>query len=425
MLDRILRVCTLCGRFSRMRNRFTMKNPIDYRSRARAAFIAAALLTAPCATHAASAECVPVGSWAAPAASGPQPVANTDLLVRLARQSVVLLGESHDSAEDHRWQLQTLIELHAWRSHLVLAFEMFPRRVQPALDRWVAGEYTEAEFLQAVDWNKVWNFDPQLYLPIFNFARMNRIPMVAINVEQTLVRAVGAKGLAAVPADTREGITNPAAPSAAYIDYLAPIYREHQRETPAQTEKAFDHNDAAFRRFVDSQQFWDRAMAQGIAGAVSRQGAPLVVGILGMGHMVQGYGVPHQLADLGVRNVSSLLPWQHGSECKRLIAGYAEAVFGVAAAKVDAAPERPRLGVQIDTKGGGVRVLAVTKGSIAEAAGIRDGDVLTEAAGVPLKEFMDLRAVVQRQAAGTWLPLKVMRQNETLELIAKFPPARP
>ena len=65
------------------------------------------------------------------------------------------------------------------------------------------------------------------------------------------------------------------------------------------------------------------------------------------------------------------------------------------------------------------------KGSIAEAAGIRDGDVISEAAGVPLKEFTDLRTVVQRQAAGTWLPLKVKRQNETLEIIAKFPPAKP
>jgi len=28
---------------------------------------------------------------------------------------------------------------------------------------------------------------------------------------------------------------------------------------------------------------------------------------------------------------------------------------------------------------------------------------------------------VQRQAPGTWLPLKVKRGSETLELIAKFP----
>ena len=309
---------------------------------------------------------------------------------------------------------------------MVLAFEMFPRRVQPLLDRWVAGEYTEAEFLKAVDWNRVWNFDAQLYLPIFHFARMNRIPMVAMNVEMELVRAVSAKGFDAVPADKREGITKPASPSDAYIDDLLPAYRDHDREPAGQTGKNVDRNNAGFRRFVETQQLWDRAMAQAIAGAASRQGAPLVVGILGRGHVASGYGVPHQLGDLGVKNVAWLLPWRHDSDCKELTAGHADAVFGVAAdAKADAASERPRLGVQIETRDGELRVLAVVKGSLAEAAGIRDGDVVMDAAGVPLTDFTELRAIIQRQPAGTWLPLTVKRQKEILELIAKFPPAKP
>lgn len=399
---------------------------VDYRSRARAAFIAALLPIVLFAGHAASAECVPVGAWTELGASGQKPVSSADLLTRLARQSVVLLGERHDSAEDHRWQLQTLTALHALRPRMVLAFEMFPRRVQPILDRWVADEYTEAEFLKAVDWNHVWNFDPQLYLPIFHFARMNRIPMVAMNVEPGLVRAVRAKGFDAVPAGMREGITKPAAASDAYIDVLAPIYGDHSHEISRQAEKSFDRNDAAFRRFVEAQQLWDRAMAQGIADAASRQGAPLVVAILGMGHVIHGHGVPHQLDNLRVNNVSWLVPWWQQNDCSRLTAGYADAVFGIAAvAKADAAAERPRLGVRFATGGGELRVATVEKGSIAEAAGMRDGDVVSEAAGVPLKAFIELRTIIQRQSAGTWLPLKVRRQAETLELIAKFPPATP
>ena len=402
-----------------------MSKSIVRRLRACAGFVAAVLLTIPCGGRALSAECVPVGAWAALNASGPQPVATAELLAHLARQSVVLLGESHDSAEDHRWQLQVLAGLHALRPRMVLAFEAFPRRLQPVLDRWVAGEYSEGEFLKAVDWYKVWNFDPQLYMPIFHFARMNRVPMVAVNVEQTLIRAVSTKGFDEVPADQREGVTRPAAPSAAYLDFLTSIYGDHQHGQSSKEEKTFDRNNAEFRRFVETQQVWDRAMAQGIAEAASRQGAPLVVGILGVGHVMQGFGVPHQLADMGVKNVSSLMPWRDQSDCKRLTAGYADAVFGVVAAKAGAESARPLLGVQIETLGGPLKVIAVTKGSIAEAAGIRDGDILSEAAGEPLKEFMDLRTVVQRQAPGTWLPLKIKRQNETLEIIAKFPTTKP
>lgn len=401
-----------------------MSYPIPYFSHAGAALCASLLLLALASSYAVAAECVPVGAWATLNASGAQPVASSELFARLARQSVVLLGESHDSAEDHRWQLQTLTVLHALRPNMVLAFEMFPRRVQPALDRWVAGEYTEAQFLKAVDWNHVWNFDPQLYLPIFNFARMNRVSMVAMNVGQELVRAVRAKGFDDVAAELREGIMQPAAPSAAYIDELVEVYREHQ--PAASPDKPFDRKDPAFRRFVESQQLWDRAMAQAIAQAAARANAPLVVGILGRGHIVQGHGVPHQLRDLGLKNISSLLPSARAADCKELVAGYADAIFGVADdAQAEAASERPRLGVRMETTGGDLRVAAVEKGSIAEAAGVRDGDVVSEAAGVVLKEFAQLIAIIQRQSAGTWLPLKVKRQNETLELVAKFPSARP
>jgi S1-C subfamily serine protease len=70
---------------------------------------------------------------------------------------------------------------------------------------------------------------------------------------------------------------------------------------------------------------------------------------------------------------------------------------------------------------GGARVLQVEKGSIAEAAGIRDSDVIREAAGVPVTQMDDIVEIVKRQAPGTWLPLKLKRGGDTIEIIAKFP----
>lgn len=366
-------------------------------------------------------ECVPAGRWVALDRAGTRPVAAPDLYARAARQSVVLLGETHESADDHRWQLQALAALHALRPDMTLAFEMFPRRAQPVLDRWVAGELSETEFLGAVDWRKVWNVDAQLYLPLFHFARMNRVPMLALNVERELIRDISARGLDAVPADRREGVTRPARPSEAYVDFLLGVYAQHER-TGSNAGKA-DRNDPAFRRFVESQQFWDRAMAQGIAAAAARRPAPLVVGILGKGHVQNGFGVPSQLKDLDVAAVVSLLPWERGSDCGALAGGYADAVFGVAPAPKSPAPPRPRLGVQIEQAEDGVRIREVEKGSIAEAAGLRGGDIVSEVAGRPSKLSEDLIVAVQRQAPGTWLPLKVRRGGDTLDVVAKFPPA--
>ena len=41
----------------------------------------------------------------------------------------------------------------------MIGFEAFPRRVQPVLERWVAGQLSESEFLAQSDWRNVWRFD--------------------------------------------------------------------------------------------------------------------------------------------------------------------------------------------------------------------------------------------------------------------------
>jgi uncharacterized iron-regulated protein len=383
------------------------------------ALTAAVLLgaTGPAAGQAGAPGCVPVAAWVAPV--GAKTARGAEVLAAAAKRSVVLLGETHDSAEHHRWQLQTIAALHQLRPNMVLGFETFPRRVQPTLDRWVAGELAEAEFLAQSDWRNVWGVDAQLYMPLFHFARMHRIPMIALNVESSLTRDISQKGLDAIPAERREGVGRPAAATEAYLDSLLPVYAEHDR--PGGKPAKPDRNDPEFRRFVESQQMWDRAMAEALAAAAKRPGAPLAVGLMGSRHIVHGYGVPHQLKDLGETDVATLVPWDRDADCKDLVAGYADAVFGVAA-PVAAADRRPRLGVYLEQAAEGVRIRQVEKGSIAEASGVRAGDVVLEIAGRPVKRTGDVAGAVQRQAPGTWLPLKVKRGPDTVELVAKFPP---
>lgn len=271
-------------------------------------------------------QCVPLGTWVVPTEKGPTAVPAIEVLERATRGSVVLLGEQHDSAAHHRWQRDTLEAMHAIRPNMVVGFEMFPRRVQAVLDRWVAGELSEAQFLAQSDWNNVWGFDAKLYLPLLGFARDRRVPMLALNTERVLVREVAKVGFDAVPESIRGDISKPAAPSEAYVDWLFGIYAKHRKPDPSKPPVTRD--DPAFRRFVEAQQTWDRAMAQALAQAANRADRPLVVGIMGSGHVVRGFGAPHQLRDLGVRDVASLLPWSRDDACNELVPAYADAVFG-------------------------------------------------------------------------------------------------
>jgi S1-C subfamily serine protease len=70
---------------------------------------------------------------------------------------------------------------------------------------------------------------------------------------------------------------------------------------------------------------------------------------------------------------------------------------------------------------GGAVVLQVEKNSIAEAAKLQDSDVILEMAGLPLKNTEDVVTIVKRQAPGTWMPLKIKRDDQEMQIIAKFP----
>lgn len=354
-------------------------------------------------------ECPLPGEWQRDAVAIP-----ADTLMReLASQRVVLLGEQHARQAHHRWQLHTLAALHAHQPAMAIGLEMLPRKAQPALDAWVAGELDEAAFLSSSGWHEAWGYDPGLYLPILHFARMHRIPLVALNVTPELRRRLSQEGWETVPPAERHHLMPPAPPPPGYVSVLSEIYAQHPEDT---------ESPEGLERFIEAQLVWDRAMAEGLASAAQR--VPLVVGLMGEGHLRHGHGVPHQLEDLGLRSHRTLLAWSAQRECPPP-EGVADALFGLGdeSRYEPAAPQR--LGVLLIPDEAGIRIDRVVPGSVAAASGVREGDIIVLAAGRPLASVEQLVATIRRQAPGTLLPLEVVRDGEVRELLARFPVEAP
>ncbi len=392
------------------------------------AMVCAWLAASPVNAQAADDHCPVPGTWLSPGQGESLPVDRP--LATFAERPVVLLGEVHDSAEHHRWQLQVLAGLHAFQPNMAIGFESFPRRVQPVLDDWVAGRLDERAFLEAVEWRKVWGFDSALYLPLLHFARQNRVPIFAMNVERALVARVGREGWAAIPADEREGLSDPAPPAEAYIDSLARVYTQFHppsatggREEPGIGSPGSVRQSVAFQRFVQAQQTWDRAMAQALADARGRHPGALIVGIVGRGHLEYRWGIPAQLDDLGIADSAVLLPVNRKEDCASPDADLADALFVVEEDR-SVARWRARLGVSLVDSEDGVRVARVLDGSVAEAAGITVDDIVALAAGTPVRNTVQLVEIIQRMAPGTWLPMTVIRKGEAAALVARFPGQR-
>ena len=350
-----------------------------------------------------------------------------EVFERLSGGRIVLLGEAHTTVAHHRWQHYMLAALHSRYPNMMVGFEMLPRRAQPALDAWSAGRLGEKEFLEQSQWREVWGYDAGLYLPLLHFARLNRLPTLALNIDRALVSRVGQQGWSAIDEAERMGLSNPAPASNAYRESLARLYRYKKMmgmngdAAAAEQEPDLDEirRSDAFANFVDAQLTWDRAMAEALADAHRRDSAAIVVGIIGRGHLEHGYGIPYQLADMGIENVDVLLPLNASDTCNPLPADLAAAVFVVDDDGVAAA--RARLGIIIESDEGGVRVMEVVEDSVAAASGIREGDLIQAAAGFNTRTSAELIEVIQRQAPGTWLPLTLLRGKESLELTAKFP----
>jgi len=358
-------------------------------------------------------QCAHPGQWW----QAGQPTAASALFEQAAEQDVVLLGEFHDRMSHHRWQLHTLAGLAAHRDKMAIGLEMLPREAQSALDAWVAGELSEAQFLQQSQWHEAWGFDPELYLPILHFARMQQIPLLALNIKPELRRQLATEGFDAVSAEQRFNINAPAPASDAYRQRLEQSFQMH----PTGMGNEGQENNAAFETFLNAQLIWDAAMADALAAAVDDD--ILVVGLMGVGHLAYGDGVPHQLDAMGIAETLALMPTTLEA-CEPSDSQLADVLYLLGDEQASETPP-PRLGVQIAPGEEGVSIVAIREGSLAYDAGLQPDDTVTQAAGQEVRAPGELIAIVQRQAPGTLLPLEVLRDGNTQEVLVRFPPADP
>ena len=163
--------------------------------------------TASFAHESAEHNCATVGQWVTPTTGDAR--AYDQVIESALASPIVMLGEVHPHVEHHRWQLAVISALHGRNPEMAIGFEAFPRAVQPTLDRWIAGELSEDAFLDQTAWTKNWGFDPELYLPMFHFARLHQVPIFALNVERDFVDRIRDEGLAKIPQAERRGLTEP------------------------------------------------------------------------------------------------------------------------------------------------------------------------------------------------------------------------
>jgi uncharacterized iron-regulated protein len=220
-------------------------------------------------------------------------------LERLAEARVILVGEHHAVTSHHRAQLEVIRTLVEGGKKVAVGLEMFRRESQGDLDRWIGGLIQEADFKPIYLDN--WNFDWELYRPIFRYARQQGLPMIGLNVDRGVTRQVAYHGFASLSEDQK------AALGAVTCD-VTPPYRDYIR----QAYDAHVHGKMQFDNFCEAQLLWDTAMAVNAAQYLQANADTVLVILAGVGH-AQKPGIPAQLAKRAPWPYLVLLPETPGS----------------------------------------------------------------------------------------------------------------
>ena len=200
-----------------------------------------------------------------------------ELLKDLASVQVVFIGESHDHPGHHRMQLTLIRDLEKQNPQLAVGLEMFQVDFQQDLDRWTRGELAESEFLPIFEQN--WSWWPG-YRPIFEHARDNSVPLLALNISREITRQVARSGFDSLDPgllSDLEGVTCSVDPE--YEAFIRRALGGH------------GHNRIDFIYFCEAQLLWDISMARHLVSYLEKNPDHKVVVLSGNGHSWK-YGIP-------------------------------------------------------------------------------------------------------------------------------------
>jgi uncharacterized iron-regulated protein len=344
-----------------------------------------------------------------------------EMVRRLAGVRLLLVGEEHTGMEFHRVQARVIEALVTARRQVRIALEMYPYTEQRFLDQWRDNRLTERGFLRLSRWYENWGYNWLYYRDIFLFARDRKVPMFAVNTPREVVSAVRKKGLANLTPEEAAHI-----PKEIDVDNA-----DHMTFFKASFEGAEGPvhgggmSDEMWKNMLSAQATWDATMGYNAVRALIKDASPdsIMVVLVGSGHVAYGLGIERQAKRWFDGPIATLIPvpvTNHKTgPVKSVRASYADFIWGV--------PEEtdslyPTLGVSMAVGKGDVarQVIVVQKGSAAEQAGFRVGDILVSMDGAPLADKETYNRLVADKRWGDAAQFVVRRGAETVTLEAVF-----
>ncbi|MEB8431321.1 ChaN family lipoprotein [Cocleimonas sp. KMM 6892] len=323
----------------------------------------------------------------------------------LDQYRVVLVGESHTNYGHHLNQLAVIKKTHyKWGAGLSIGLEMVQQPFQSALDDYIAGRINERQMLRKVEWYKRWKYDFRLYRPIFDYAKANKIPLIALNIPQEVTKRVAKVGIKGLSSKDRALL--PKTLDRSNKDYearLKTVYSMHSH--------GVKNNSKAFDNFYDAQLAWDEGMAFAAANYLKKYPKRKMVVITGSGHLINREGIPSRLDRQLNNKKHSLVILSSSSIQSNPSSKNADYLLYSPEAKL---PPAGLIGIMMGEADRGVIVNSVIDKGAATKAGIQAKDVIIAIDNQTIKETSDVSLWRLDKKPGDKAMVKLLRNNKTL-----------
>ncbi|MBI5741439.1 MAG: ChaN family lipoprotein [Nitrospirae bacterium] len=320
----------------------------------------------------------------------------SDIIDRVSDKKIIYVGESHTETSHHAVQLDVITGLFRKNNKIAIGMEMFQRPFQQPLDSFIAGDTDEAVFLKSSEYFKRWIFDYNLYKAILDFARREKIPVVALNLQRKIVEKVSREGLDALTDEERKAIP-------VEIDFSDKAYRER-------LEGVFKlHKDAdkkIFDYFYQSQLLWDETMAMSVDEFMSKNPGYQMVVLAGNGHLEYGSGIPVRTFRRNGNSYAIILSETDVAEGIADYVVFPKTVEGITA---------PKLMVMISEEKEGLKITGLPEDSVSEKAGIKKDDIILSIDGKEMKGLDDVKIYLFYKKTGDTVKVEVLRKEDEEE----------
>jgi len=316
-----------------------------------------------------------------------------DVLPELLKRRIIYVGEQHDKYAHHMNQLTIIKRLVEAGKKVAVGMEMFQIPYQKAIDDYLAGQTDERTFLKASAYFDKWWYDYNLYKPIIDYVKKNKLPMVALNIEGDISRKVARKGLGGLSEKEKGALPLEMDFSdSQYRQDLFRVFQMHQRQHSLKTSDFF----------LQSQTVWDETMAETVHRFVSFHPDTTLVVLAGNGHLRYKYGIPNRAFR---RNGVLFTVIAQDEDFQPGIADYVIRTTTLNGKK------SPLLGVGIQETNKGVSIVSVLDDSPAGKAGLEKGDIIVRMAGETIRSLVDLKYALFYTTSGSTVAIHVDRNG--------------